>query len=122
MVHAVIGSGEDAVRLKLPLRDTDDRLLAFRNSEVVLGIRPECIAEPQRRFGNENTLPVSVEAIVEITEPTGAETIAMLRLAGQRVIGRTAPDMRLPVGSRQRFSIDTRKLCLFDPTSERLIA
>jgi multiple sugar transport system ATP-binding protein len=57
-----------------------------------------------------------------MTEPTGAETIVMLRVAGQRAIGRVAADMVLPVGSMQRFSIDTRKLCLFDPESERLIA
>jgi multiple sugar transport system ATP-binding protein len=63
-----------------------------------------------------------LEAEVEMTEPTGAETIVMLRVAGQRAIGRVAADMVLPVGSMQRFSIDTRKLCLFDPESERLIA
>jgi multiple sugar transport system ATP-binding protein len=116
----VIGSGEDAIRLKLP--DTGTGLLPFRGSDVVLGIRPECIAEPQRRFGLEDTPPTMVDAVVEMTEPTGAETIVILRLAGQRVIGRVAPDMRLPVGSTQRFSIDTRKLCLFDSVSERLIA
>ena len=62
------------------------------------------------------------DATVEMTEPTGAETIVMLRLGGQRVIGRVAADMALPWGSTQRFSIDTRKLCLFDPISQRLIA
>jgi len=121
-LFAVIGTGEAAVRLKLPLRDTDARLVPFRDTEVVLGIRPECIAETQRRFGVESSAPTLVEAVVEMTEPTGAETIVMLQLAGQRAIGRVAADMRLPVGSVQRFSIDTRKLCLFDPISEHLIA
>jgi multiple sugar transport system ATP-binding protein len=121
-LFAVIGTGEAAVRLKLPLRDTDARLVPFCDAEVVLGIRPECIAETQRRFGAESSSPTLVEAVVEMTEPTGAETIVMLQLAGQRAIGRVAADMRLPVGSIQRFSIDTRKLCLFDPISEHLIA
>jgi multiple sugar transport system ATP-binding protein len=114
-LQAVIGDG--AVRL--PLNDPDGRLAAYRDARVVLGIRPECIAEPQRRFGGDQTL---IDATVEMTEPTGAETIVMLRLAGERAIGRVAPDTRLSVGSAERFSIDTRKLCLFDPTTERLIA
>jgi multiple sugar transport system ATP-binding protein len=63
-----------------------------------------------------------VDATVEMTEPTGAETLVILRVAGQRVIGRVAADTRLALGSTGQFSIDTRKLCLFDPVSERLIA
>jgi multiple sugar transport system ATP-binding protein len=112
----VVGSDEDSIRLKL------HGLSPSRDREIVLGIRPECIAEPQRRFGIDNAPPTMIDAVVEMTEPTGAETIVMLRLGGQRVIGRVAADMALPWGSTQRFSIDTRKLCLFDPISQRLIA
>jgi multiple sugar transport system ATP-binding protein len=121
-VHAVIGTGDSAIRLPLPLRDTDARLTPFRDAEVVLGIRPERIAEERRRFGVENLPPMVVDATVEMTEPTGAETLVILRVTGQRVIGRVAADTRLTLGSTARFSIDTRKLCLFDPVSERLIA
>jgi multiple sugar transport system ATP-binding protein len=113
-VQAVVGDGA----IRLPVHDMRG-LEAYRDAEVVLGIRPECIAEPQRRFGEE---PVTIDATVEMTEPTGAETIVMLRLAGARAIGRVAPDTRLAVGAVERFSIDTRKLCLFDPRTERLIA
>jgi multiple sugar transport system ATP-binding protein len=118
--QAVIGTGEGAIRLKLPGHGTS--LLPFRETQVVLGIRPECIAEPQRRFGTDDAPPTMVDATVEMTEPTGAETIVILRMGGHRVIGRVAADMQLPLGSTQRFSIDTRKLCLFDPVTERLIA
>jgi multiple sugar transport system ATP-binding protein len=121
-IHAVVGAGEDAIRLPLPLRGDDARLTPFRDMDVVLGIRPECIAESQRRFGLENMPPMMVDATVEMTEPTGAETLVILRLAGQRVIGRVAADTRLTLGRNERFSIDTRKLCVFDPSSERLIA
>jgi hypothetical protein len=30
--------------------------------------------------------------------------------------------MRLALGAKERFAVDTRKLCVFDPKSERLIA
>jgi multiple sugar transport system ATP-binding protein len=120
--HAMIGDGSDAVRLPLPLDDRDGRLSPFRDSEIVVGIRPECIAENRRRFGDEPSDPLTVDGFVEMTEPTGSETIVTLRLGGQRVIGRIAPDIKLPVGGPSRFAIDTRKLCVFDPKSERLIA
>jgi multiple sugar transport system ATP-binding protein len=113
-LQVVIGDGAAT----LPISDADGRLAPYHDAEVVLGIRPECIAESQRRFGDEQ---VVLEATVEMTEPTGAETIVMLRIAGDRAIGRVAPDTRLSVGRVERFSIDTRKLCLFDPKTERLI-
>lgn len=121
-MHAVVGAGEAAMRLPLPAGDTDVSLLPFRDSEVLLGIRPECIAEVRRRFGAEDLPPMLVNATVEMTELTGAETIVRLRLAEQPLIGRVAADTRLKLGAVEKFSIDTRKLCLFDPRSERLIA
>jgi len=118
---AVIGSGADEIRLPLPAAD-DHRMQAYRDAPVVLGIRPECIAEARRRFGDGERAPLLLDATVEMTEPTGAETMALLRLGGERVIARVAPDTDLPLSGRSRFAVDTRKLCVFDPNSERLIA
>ncbi len=101
----------------LPVPDAPARYL---NRPVILGIRPECLAEPQRRFG---AAPARlIEAQVEMTEPTGAETMVTLAVAGQRAIGRVAPDTRMAIGAPASFSVDTRKLCLFDPETENLIA
>ena len=107
MVSATVG---------LPIPEAPARYL---DKPVILGIRPECIAEPQRRFGD--LAPRQMEALVELTEPTGAETMVTLSLAGQRAIGRVAPDARFVVGEVARFSIDVRKICLFDAETERLI-
>ncbi len=119
---AVIGEGADTIQLKLPPGMDDGRLSAFRDLPVVLGIRPECIAEAQRKFGDDDRAPLLVDATVEMTEPTGAETMALLRFGGERVIARVAPDTKLPLGSLGQFAVDTRKICLFDPATERLIA
>ena len=94
----------------------------WQGREVILGIRPECIAEPSRRFGAEGAPGLTISAPVEMTEPTGAETIVVLRLGGNRVLGRVAPDIFLANGAVADFAVDTRKLCLFDPVSERLLA
>ncbi|MGH7212097.1 MAG: hypothetical protein ACREF1_11630, partial [Acetobacteraceae bacterium] len=116
-VEAVLGDG--GVRLRLPRTVLADDGLDGR--EVVLGIRPECIVEPNRRFDDDAASALIAEAPVEMTEPTGAETIVLLRLAGHRVLGRVAPDVRLRVGEVAPFALDLRKVCLFDADTERLI-
>ncbi|MCW3474902.1 ABC transporter ATP-binding protein [Limobrevibacterium gyesilva] len=116
-VVAVMGQGETAVRLPAP-----DVAQTWAGREVVLGIRPECITEPTRHFSDAPGTTVTVAAPVEMTEPTGAETIVVLRLGGEQALGRVAPDIRLTMGETARFAVDTRKICLFDPISEGRIA
>jgi multiple sugar transport system ATP-binding protein len=108
---AVLGDGG----VRLPVGT-----MALENAgrEVVLGIRPECITEPNRRLDSDVMV---IETPVDMTEPTGAETIVLLRLAGHEVLARVAPDLRLRAGEVARFAVDTRKICLFDPATERLI-
>jgi multiple sugar transport system ATP-binding protein len=118
---AVIGAGRpDEIRLPLP--HDDARPAAYLDREIVLGIRPEAIAEADRRFGSDPRTSPTVEVPVEMTEPTGAETIVVMRLGGEQVLGRVSPDVRLSAGSAARFSVDTRRVCLFDPSTEQLIA
>jgi multiple sugar transport system ATP-binding protein len=115
---AVLGQGDDAIRLPAPA-SVDPQWLG---RQVVLGIRPECIAEPTRQFGDDPAASVAITAPVELTEPNGAETIVVLRVGEEKMLARVAPDIRLAPGKPARFAADTRKLCLFDPTTERLIA
>ena len=90
--------------------------------EVVLGIRPECIAEPTRHFSDAPGSVLTVSAGVEMIEPTGAETIVVLRVGDERALGRVSPDLQLRLGETARFAIDTRKISLFDPASGDRIA
>ncbi|MEJ0020043.1 MAG: ABC transporter ATP-binding protein [Acetobacteraceae bacterium] len=117
---AVIGAGRgDEVRLRLPVGDA---ARPFVDRDVVLGIRPECIAEPERRFTGDPLKTVVLDAPVEMTEPTGAETIVLLRLAGAPMLARVSPDVRPATGAIAKFAVDTSRICLFDPETERLIA
>jgi multiple sugar transport system ATP-binding protein len=116
----VIGAGRpDEVRLRL---QGYDAAAAFRGSEVVLGIRPECIAEGSRGFSGASGAPIVIDAPVEMIEPTGAETIVLLRLGGEPALARITPDIRPKPGALAPFALDTRRICLFDPVTERLIA
>jgi multiple sugar transport system ATP-binding protein len=109
-----LGNGQ--IQLLLP--EAPSGVQPYCDREVILGIRPECITEPGR--GGDGDI-VLIDAPVEMIEPTGAETIAVLRLAGHEALARIAPDIRLSIGTPSRFALDVRKICLFDPTTERLI-
>jgi multiple sugar transport system ATP-binding protein len=118
--QVVVGAGRpDEVRLQL---QGYDAAAAFRDRQVVLGIRPECIAESGRSFAGATGAPIVVNAPVEMIEPTGAETVVLLRLGGEPVLGRISPDIRPAPGALTPFALDTRRICLFDPATERLIA
>ena len=116
----VIGAGRtDEVRLRL---QGYEAAASYVGREVVLGIRPECIAEGDRVFSGAVGPPVIITAPVELVEPTGAETIVLLRLGGEPVQARISPDIRPTPGATASFALDTRRICLFDPETERLIA
>ena len=107
--------GDGGFRLPLPMTANTG---AYADRDVVLGIRPGSSPEYDRHFEDGSTL---VEAPVEMTEPTGAGTIVLLRLGGHEVLGRVAPDIKLRSGEHARFALDTHKICLFDPATEQLI-
>jgi len=114
---AAIGHGETAMRFPVPVAAE-----SWIGREVVLGIRPECIAEPTRRFSEAPGSVLTISAAVEMIEPTGAETIVVLRLGDERALGRVSPDLRHRLGETAQFAIDTRKISLFDPASGDRIA
>jgi len=115
---AVIGAGRpDEIRLRL--RDYDGAA-PFVGRDVVVGIRPECIAEGPAVSSRPGFATMS--APVELVEPTGAETMVSLRLGGEPAMARISPDIRPAPGALAAFALDTRRICLFEPETERLIA
>ena len=109
------GGGEAAISLPLegrPANGADAR-------KVILGLRPEHISlhHPERTGDGR---PV-VSAPVEIVEPTGAETMVALRLAGREVLARFEAHEAPEVGQSVSVAIDMARACLFDAESERLI-
>src|ERR1700704_5822153 len=114
---AAIGQGEAAIRLPVPAGTE-----GWIGRDVVLGIRPECIAEPTRHFSDVPDAVVTIAARVELIEPTGAETIVVLRIGDDRALGRVSPDLRHRLGETAQFAVDTRKITLFDPATGGRIA
>src|SRR5262245_4815264 len=114
---AVIGGGEAAIQF--PVAAAAE---GWIGREVVLGIRPECIAEPTRHFSDAPQAALIIAASVEMLEPTGAETIVVLRLGDDRALARVSPDLRYRLGEAARFAVDTRKIILFDAATGHRIA
>jgi multiple sugar transport system ATP-binding protein len=88
--------------------------------DVIAGIRPEAVS----LVGTDvvpGPMQAIVEAVVEVIEPTGADTLAVLDLGGQEFTVRLEPDVTLNANERARFLIDLRKVVCFDAQSEVLI-
>jgi multiple sugar transport system ATP-binding protein len=105
---------------RLPLPFTPARAPA--DNRVVLGVRPEHMF----RYGDDLKLRkpalAAFEAPVEVVEPTGAETLAVLKLGERDVTGRFDPDGAPRLGECLKVGVDMANICLFDPTDETLIA
>ena len=114
---ALKSGGDKTVLLALP-RATSGALTPGRR--VVLGVRPEHITHSHGPAnGKEDT--ATFTAHVEVVEPTGAETIVIVRVGEREVMARFEPDAAPPVGAEVTLTISMSKVCLFDPDSEQLL-
>jgi multiple sugar transport system ATP-binding protein len=87
--------------------------------EVVLGLRPETI------FAKGAELPgpgrFNFEALVDVVEPTGPDTMLVFRIAGQEMIARVRPEDAPAAAQTFAFEADMTKAKLFDAaTGQRL--
>jgi multiple sugar transport system ATP-binding protein len=88
---------------------------------IVLGVRPEHISLHRPDRAADNRVSAVVPATVEIVEPTGAETMVGLRLAGREITARFEPHEAPEVGQTVTLALDMSKACLFDAATERLV-
>ena len=131
LVKARLGQGTDGPALeiesseqrvaRIPLPAPSPALRTYIGAEVIAGIRAEAV-----RLAREGTAASPTErpfeARVEVTEPTGADTLVVLDLGGTEFTARLDPDVQLRPGENARFLVDLSKLVCFDPGTERLIA
>ncbi len=110
--------GGGAAQLPLPFKPT--RRPADGN--VVLGIRPEHLFRYADDLKSRKASLARFEAPVEVVEPTGAETIAQLKLDAREITGRFDPDGAPRLGERMIVGVDMAHACLFDPADETLIS
>ena len=104
--------------MHIPLPPQPEAVRAYSSKEVIAGVRAEAISYGGGQLNGSRRL---IDATVEVTEPTGADTLAVLTLGGQEFTARLQPDFPLRPGDRGEFDIDLSKLVFFDPQTEQRI-
>ncbi|WP_136419177.1 sn-glycerol-3-phosphate ABC transporter ATP-binding protein UgpC [Herbaspirillum sp. ST 5-3] len=110
----------------LPLPSNIAGAVAGRiGTEIILGIRPEHVtdtASARAGEGHDGYRPTEVACTVELTEPTGPDTLVFVNCNRARVTCRTHPRSAATPGKRMTIAFDLSKAVLFDPEDEQRVA
>ena len=96
-------------------RENEQKIDRGKHKRLIMGIRPENI---HHVAGREAT---PIEGKVYFTERLGAETIVHLKVGDMRIISKIAGDEIFEEDKEMNMYVDTSRIRLFDPESERSI-
>ena len=120
--------GRPAVAIALGRRRNRDAAAYPSAQRSVLRTARWCSAcGPEHLFRYDASLKAQkaglamLTAPVEVVEPTGAETHAVLKIGEQEIVGRFDPDGAPRLGELLPLGIDMAHACLFDPETQALI-
>ena len=117
-LSAVLKSGGERAAV-LPLA-ADDGLKDYIGRNVILGLRSEHITDANSSDG-EGRHRHQLDCQVDVTEPTGPDTLALIRLGEIEAMARLGADTPIKAGTQAKLSVDMAKACLFDPETEHRI-
>jgi len=106
----IIQSGSQNYQLSVPCSD------AIKSSgleSVLLGIRPEMLTDPKPHENNPYIHDILFD--VEVTEPMGADTIAIGKWNDTELQVRLSPESGETAGEGLKLQVDTSKAIVFDP-------
>jgi multiple sugar transport system ATP-binding protein len=92
----------------LPLAAPSAAMGAWKDRDVTLGIRPEALSLA-------GASEAEIESIIDVVEPTGADTLAYLALGDRTIVARLKPRDVERAGVRLRLAVDMSRASLFDP-------
>ncbi|MBM6550561.1 ABC transporter ATP-binding protein [Marinomonas ostreistagni] len=97
-----------------------DSLKAYAGKEILLGLRPEMITEPQpHKEGAEFVVKADID--VEVIEPMGADTMVLTRISDAEVNCRCNPAYPAKANETIAMMFDTSKAVAFDKdTGQRI--
>ena len=115
--HAEVVDGQGELN---HLRFSQAGMEAWAGREIILGIRPEAITDPEgadRKSGNIQRL----RNAVAVTEPAGSDTYVTMSLCGRDCIARMRADAEVRPGQMFEFAVNMDKAVAFDPKTEARI-
>ena len=85
---------------------------------LTFGLRPEHLTEAKP---NGDRQPVHIDAMLEVTEPLGMETLVFFRIRGIDVCGRVSPEAGAREGARMRLAARMDNMHLIDDATGRVL-
>jgi multiple sugar transport system ATP-binding protein len=101
----------------LPVNGAASALAKYLGKEVIVGIRPEMITH-KIDFPEDAKHFYTFESQIEIAEPTGADTLLMIKINNKDVVCRVHPDHARKHDERMSLMFDMSKTVYFDPATE----
>jgi len=92
------------------------KLTAYKNKNVIIGIRPEDIFPSNENNGMEN---FSVD--LEVVEPMGNELFLYFTLSGVQIVARVSKEFVFAAGEKIKICFNPDKLYFFDKDGEQSI-
>ncbi|NRB17287.1 MAG: sn-glycerol-3-phosphate ABC transporter ATP-binding protein UgpC [Rhodobacteraceae bacterium] len=116
--HAEItnGAGQTA-----SLRFSQANMADWAGKEVLLGIRPEALTDPEGADRKSRNI-VTLQNAVDVIEPAGADTFVTTTLGDVAVIARMRADSDVASGQMFDFAVNMEKAVVFNPKTEKRIA
>ncbi|OWV79482.1 sugar ABC transporter ATP-binding protein [Rhizobium sp. R634] len=111
----------NAAPLKLPVMAGNNGLTSYAGKQIVFGIRPEALTDPEGADRNARTLAES-DCLIDVVEPAGSDTFAVTKLGGKEVVARLRADARISAGQTARLAFNLDKAVFFDPETQARIA
>ncbi|MGJ7096352.1 ABC transporter ATP-binding protein [Vibrio hannami] len=102
---------EHQIRLPDSMRQQDGK-------KVVIGLRPEHITDTD---SENDTASTRLELKLEVLEPTGPDTIAMVKVNNQDVACRLSPEFEAQPGESASLNFDLSRAVYFDGETEERI-
>jgi len=116
-----VSLARDGAPLELPITQANGALSAYAGKEIVFGIRPEALTDPDGADRNARSLAEG-DCLIEVVEPAGSDTFAVTKLGSKEVVARLRADARVTAGQTARLAFNLDKAVFFDPASQTRIA
>ena len=101
----------------IPCGEYSQNLKNSVGKQVIMGLRPEQIKD----VNSSDSVGVTIPCKVELTEPTGPDTLISVRLNGAKTICRIHPDTVCNLGDTLPLQFDFSKVVFFDSATEERI-
>jgi multiple sugar transport system ATP-binding protein len=117
LIPAKIKANGKGMQIEIARKDAGPIVLTdTRNTNlpenVIIGVRPEDIADAALARTDDTQ---QADCLIDIVEPAGADTFAVMQLGGKHVTARLHAETTAAAGTAQRLAFDLGKVSYFEP-------